>query len=46
MKTENGARPAPKKLALTKETLRKLTAPELRLAAGGRPKPRTFECTR
>jgi hypothetical protein len=33
----DAARPAPLKLTLKKETLRRLTAPELRLAAGGAP---------
>jgi hypothetical protein len=35
MKSLDTANPAPKKLTLTKETLRRLTAPELRLAVGG-----------
>jgi hypothetical protein len=34
-KPQDCPKPAPKKLALTKETLRRLTRPALRLAAGG-----------
>jgi hypothetical protein len=33
--TENSTKPAPKKLTLKRETLRRLTPGQLRLAAGG-----------
>jgi hypothetical protein len=35
MKTQDTAAPAPEKLTLKKETLRRLTPAELRLVAGG-----------
>ncbi len=38
MTTQNIAKPTPRKLKLKKETLRRLTPAELRLAAGGAPK--------
>jgi hypothetical protein len=38
MKTRDTAKPAPRKLALKKETLRRLTPSALRLVAGGAPR--------
>jgi hypothetical protein len=45
MQPMNAPQPARRKLTLTKETLRRLTPAELRLAAGGMPATHTITQT-